>query len=53
MQCQPWRNYDGGDHTLFLGEVMEFDYRDGDALGYHSSQFKSIVDVRLGIEDLI
>lgn len=53
LECRPWRDYDGGDHTLFLGEVAGFDYRDGDALGYHSSQFTSIADVQLGIEDLI
>ncbi len=53
MECRPWRDYDGGDHTLFLGEVAGFDYRDGDALGYHSSRFTSITDVDLGIEDLI
>lgn len=53
VECRPWRDYDGGDHTLFLGEVAGFDYRDGDALGYHSSRFTSITDVDLGIEDLI
>ena len=53
LECRPWRDYDGGDHTLFLGEVAGYDYRDGDALGYHSSQFTSISDVQLGIEDLI
>ena len=29
----PGAAYDGGDHTLFVGEVVDFDYRDGDALG--------------------
>jgi flavin reductase len=53
LECRPWRDYDGGDHTLFLGEVAHFDYRDGDALGYHASRFTSIADVQLGIEDLI
>jgi flavin reductase len=53
LECRPWRDYDGGDHTLFLGEVAGFDYRDGDALGYHASRFTSIADVQLGIEDLI
>jgi len=53
LECRPWRDYDGGDHTLFLGEVAGFDYRDGDALGYHSSRFTAITDVELGIEDLI
>jgi flavin reductase (DIM6/NTAB) family NADH-FMN oxidoreductase RutF len=53
LKCRPWRDYDGGDHTLFLGEVAGFEYRDGDALGYHSSRFTSIADEQLGIEDLI
>ena len=53
LECRPWRAYDGGDHTLFLGEVASFAYRDGDALAYHSSRFTSIADVQLGIEDLI
>jgi flavin reductase (DIM6/NTAB) family NADH-FMN oxidoreductase RutF len=53
LECHPWRDYDGGDHTLFLGEVAAFDYRDGDALGYHGSRFTQIADVQLGIEDLI
>jgi flavin reductase (DIM6/NTAB) family NADH-FMN oxidoreductase RutF len=53
LACLPWRDYDGGDHTLFLGEVSDFDYRDGDALGYHSSRFTSTADVQLGIEELI
>jgi flavin reductase len=53
VECRPWRDYDGGDHTLFLGEVVEFDYRDGDALGFHASRFTTIPDAQLGIEDLI
>lgn len=53
LACRPWRDYDGGDHTLFIGEVVDLDYRHGDALGYHSSRFTSIADVQLGIEDLI
>ncbi len=53
LECRPWRNYDGGDHTLFLGEVVDFDYRDGAALGFHTSAFTSIAESQLGIEDLI
>jgi flavin reductase (DIM6/NTAB) family NADH-FMN oxidoreductase RutF len=53
LECRPWRDYEGGDHTLFLGEVVDFDYRDGDALCYHTSEFKSLNTPRLGIEDLI
>jgi flavin reductase (DIM6/NTAB) family NADH-FMN oxidoreductase RutF len=53
LECRPWRDYDGGDHTLFLGEVVDFDYRDGDALAFHTSRFTAILDTQLGIEDLI
>ncbi|HWI74044.1 MAG TPA: flavin reductase family protein [Baekduia sp.] len=53
LECRSWRDYDGGDHTLFLGEVVEFDYRDGAALGFHTSGFTAIADAQLGIEDLI
>ena len=53
LECRPWRDYDGGDHTLFLGEVADFAYRDGAALAFHTSRFTSIADEQLGIEDLI
>lgn len=53
VECRPWRHYDGGDHTLFIGEVVDFDYRDGAALGFHSSGFTAISDAQLGIEHLI
>ena len=53
LECRPWRDHEGGDHTLFLGEVADFDYRDGAALGFHTSGFTAITDVQLGIEDLI
>lgn len=32
--CESWRSYDGGDHTIFLGEVTGFEYRSGAALAY-------------------
>ena len=53
VECRHWRDYDGGDHTLFVGEVVDFDYRDGDALAFHTSRFTAIPDTQLGIEDLI
>jgi flavin reductase (DIM6/NTAB) family NADH-FMN oxidoreductase RutF len=52
LECRPWRHYDGGDHTLFLGEVVGFDYRDGAALGFHTSGFTAISEAQLGIEHL-
>ncbi len=53
FECVPWAEYDGGDHTLFLGEVRHFDYRDGDALGFVNGQFISIPQSVAGHEALL
>jgi flavin reductase (DIM6/NTAB) family NADH-FMN oxidoreductase RutF len=53
LECTPWRAYDGGDHTLFLGEIVGFDFRDGDALAYHTSRFTTVAEQLLGHEHLI
>ncbi|MGH2872758.1 MAG: flavin reductase family protein [Solirubrobacteraceae bacterium] len=53
LDCRPWRAYDGGDHTLYLGEVVAFDYRTGDALGYLGGRFIAIGEPELGLEHLI
>jgi flavin reductase (DIM6/NTAB) family NADH-FMN oxidoreductase RutF len=52
FECAPWRTYDGGDHTLFIGEIVDFDYRDGDALGFFASGFTAVLGTRSGHEDL-
>lgn len=53
LECRPWRAYDGGDHTLYLGEVADFDSRAGDALGYLGGGFIAIGEPELGLEHLI
>lgn len=50
FECRPWRAYDGGDHTLFVGEVVDFDYRGGDGLGYYCSRFATLDEPVLGVE---
>lgn len=52
FQCAPWAAYNGGDHTLFLGEVTDFDYRSGDLLGFSGGRFVTIPEPVFGIEDL-
>ncbi|WP_422717994.1 flavin reductase family protein [Gaiella occulta] len=39
FECEPWRDYDGGDHVLFLGRVVLSRHRDGDGLGFFRSRF--------------
>ncbi|GAA3588991.1 flavin reductase family protein [Klugiella xanthotipulae] len=50
--CTPWADYDGGDHTLFLGEVQDYGYRAGDALGFVNGQFTAIPEAAAGHEDI-
>ena len=54
LECRPWARFEGGDHTLFIGEVVDFDYRDGDALALrHRAAFATIAEQQLGHEYLI
>ena len=53
FECKPWAEYDGGDHTLYLGEVVDFNYRNGDALAFANSTFTTIPESQLGMEDLL
>ena len=48
--CEPWQAYDGGDHTLYLGRVVELEYRGGSALGYAYSRFTKLEEPVLGLE---
>jgi flavin reductase (DIM6/NTAB) family NADH-FMN oxidoreductase RutF len=52
FECRPWSAYDGGDHTLFVGEVVRLEYRDGDGLGYLNSRFTTLAAPALGVEHI-
>jgi flavin reductase (DIM6/NTAB) family NADH-FMN oxidoreductase RutF len=52
LDCEPWASYDGGDHTLVVGRVTGFSYREGDALGYFCGRFVRLEAPVLGIEFL-
>jgi len=51
--CTGWAQYDGGDHTLFLGRVEDFGYRAGDALGFVDGRFVTIPAALTGHEELL
>lgn len=53
FECTPWAAYPGGDHTLYLGEVVDFNYRNGDALAFANSRFTTIPESQLGVESLL
>ncbi len=37
--CRKVRQYDGGDHTIFIGEVEEYKYSAGEPLVFHSGNY--------------
>jgi flavin reductase (DIM6/NTAB) family NADH-FMN oxidoreductase RutF len=53
LECRPWGAYPAGDHTLYLGDVVKFDYRSGDALGYLAGRYVPITEPERGLEYLI
>jgi flavin reductase (DIM6/NTAB) family NADH-FMN oxidoreductase RutF len=52
IECEPWQAYDGGDHSLVLGQVAGAGYREGDALLYAWSRFSTVTESAPGIEYL-
>ncbi|PZT90499.1 MAG: flavin reductase [Citromicrobium sp.] len=40
--CRAHFEYEGGDHAIFLGEVIDFDRRDADPLIYHSGRYARV-----------
>ena len=39
FQCEKKLTYDGGDHVIFVGEVLEFDATDRPGLVFHQGQY--------------
>lgn len=39
VECMPWKTYDGGDHVLYLGQIKDFYYRDGQPLIFYMGKF--------------
>ncbi|MFD1707248.1 flavin reductase family protein [Siminovitchia sediminis] len=46
IECEPWASYDGGDHVLFLGEVKNFHYKEGQPLLYYCGKFSEVATVK-------
>ncbi|MFC5605082.1 flavin reductase family protein [Sporosarcina koreensis] len=46
LECEPWAEYDGGDHVLFVGKVVRFNYEDGEPLAFYSGKFTKVAPHR-------
>jgi 3-hydroxy-9,10-secoandrosta-1,3,5(10)-triene-9,17-dione monooxygenase reductase component len=43
FQCRTAYQYEGGDHVIFVGEVVAFDHSDRPALAYQSGTYASVL----------
>jgi flavin reductase (DIM6/NTAB) family NADH-FMN oxidoreductase RutF len=44
LECRIVHSYDGGDHTVYIGEVLNSETNDGDPLVYFRSDYRTIVE---------
>ena len=44
LECRIVHSYDGGDHTVYIGEVLNSETNDGDPLVYFRSDYRMIVE---------
>lgn len=53
FRCQPWQSYDGGDHRLHLGRVVEVAVRgDGEPLVFERGRFRDGAGAELAPADV-
>jgi len=44
LECRTVHQYDGGDHVIFVGEVLSLDMEEADPLVYHRRRYRRLVD---------
>ena len=44
VECRTWATYDGGDHTIVVGEVLSLSAGDGVPLVYYSGRYLAVSD---------
>ncbi len=44
LECKIVHSYDGGDHTVYIGEVLNSETQDGDPLLYFRSDYRSLAE---------
>jgi flavin reductase (DIM6/NTAB) family NADH-FMN oxidoreductase RutF len=45
VSCRPWRTYDGGDHVIFIGEIVDVQLSNREPLLYFNSAFFALSPV--------
>lgn len=44
VECRTRHRYDGGDHVLFVGEIVQLAFEDADPLVYHCRRYRWVTD---------
>lgn len=42
LECKPWRIYDGGDHVIVIGEVVDLEINKAEPLLFAAGEFREI-----------
>ena len=42
FECRKWSSCDGGDHVIFVGEVLSFARKTGEPLVFHGGQYRNM-----------
>jgi flavin reductase (DIM6/NTAB) family NADH-FMN oxidoreductase RutF len=49
ISCRPWRTYDGGDHVIVIGEVVDLQLSDADPLLFFGGSFRALAAPETGV----
>ena len=49
ISCRPWRTYDGGDHLIVIGEVVDLEITDAEPLLFFDGRFRELAAPRAGV----
>jgi flavin reductase (DIM6/NTAB) family NADH-FMN oxidoreductase RutF len=49
ISCRPWRTYDGGDHLIVIGEVVDLQVADGEPLLFFGGRFRELAAPETGV----
>lgn len=44
LECRTVHRYDGGDHVIFVGEVLSLKHQQAEPLTYHRRRYRRLVD---------
>lgn len=50
FECETYAQYDGGDHTIFVGRVLQTDEKPGDPLLFYRGRFANVAPAAAGVQ---